>query len=126
MEPEIYKEKYCFEYTYGYTWYEVDNYIRYSNAWSEEVYAATAGKARYKAFMSLDLMREEFLEIKVRRKRSNDLVLNPCRHPIIEKLTKAQLDKMFHTIGGNNQEIHRLSFYRNHYVSGTGTDFECL
>jgi hypothetical protein len=130
MKAKVYKDYYCFEYAY-HSWTVIDSpYLsNFYEAWSDTIYAASASKARYKAWTIGDFnepYKEMFSKIYIRRKSGNDLVENPRVHPLIEKISKAQLDKMFHAVGASDQEITRLSFYRNRYVIDFDSDWEGL
>ena len=77
------------------------------------IYADTASKAKYKAYIESECEDDEWFKWKVRRKKHHDLYEN-IEHELTEKLSKEEIDIISHMNGNNS----RNPGYRDHYCTG--------
>lgn len=122
-KPTIVKK--CYECTY-FDWWEIDGGLNTPNAYSETVFADNASKARYLFFLGLESESQDlFLQIRCRRKKSQDLVARK-HHPLLQKISEAQLSKMKHAVGIQEDRYEDANFYRNNYQASNDPDFDNL
>lgn len=79
-------------------------------------YAATAGKARYRAWRSIcEFCDIRFIDVTVRREPSSDVLL-PARDPIADQLSDAETHCLLHAFGYNSNDPTKAG-YRDHYYT---------